>query len=118
MHFMPFMYSFYLFVLSLFSQFCSCSEQNVSGRVQSSFAGVLNYAYDEAYTYYLHSDVVRNTEQGTCQRNQQQGTAGYAGSTACGDCRQYAQENCRVRIAMVIAAPPMLMVAPRGMEME
>ena len=63
----------------------SCCEQSVCRRVQTCFAGVLNYADDEANTYNLHCYIVGDTKQRASQRNQQQGTTCNTGSTASGD---------------------------------
>ena len=61
-------------------KFCRSGEENIAGTVERRFAGVLQNANDEAYTYNLHGDIITDTERSTGNRNEQQRTAGNTGS--------------------------------------
>ena len=65
------------------AEVCDRCVQNVCRRVDASLTGILDYTDDESDTDYLHGDVVRDTEQTTCQRDQKQGTACNTGSSGC-----------------------------------
>ena len=69
-------------LLGALGEFCRCREEDVAGAVQRGFAGIFDDADDEAYADDLHGDIIIDAEGSTCYRNQQEGTAGYAGSTA------------------------------------
>ena len=64
---------------------CGSGEQNVGGRVQSGFAGVLDNADDEADGDNLNGDVVGDAEQRAGKRDQQERAAGNTGSASCAD---------------------------------
>ena len=73
-------------------------ELHVTGRVQGSLNRVLHHADDEADAHHLHGDIVGNAEQGAGHGDQQQGTAGHAGSTAGTQSAHSAQhDGCRQR---------------------
>ena len=87
---------------------------------------------DETDTNYLHGNIIGDSEKAAGHRDQKKRTAGNSGSTSRTCSSQDAEDqsgrevyadtecmcSCQSMMEMVIAAPPMLMVAPRGMEME
>ena len=104
-------------------------EQHIGGTVQRSLAGILDNADDEADTHDLHSNIVADAERSTGHRYQEQGApdAPQAPTVATMQSRSAVGRStlmprvwaaARDSTAMVMAAPLMLMVAPRGMEME
>ena len=64
------------------SKFCRSGEEDVAGAVECGFAGVLQYADDEADADYLHSDIIADAERCAGNGNQEQRAAGNAGCTA------------------------------------
>ena len=58
-------------ILTAFGKFSNSSEENVTGTVQRGFAGIFKHTDDEAYTDYLHGNVIADAERGTSYGNQE-----------------------------------------------
>ncbi len=112
-----------------FMEFRSSCEQRVCGGIQACLAGVLNNTDDEANTNNLHCDIARDTKQRTSQRNQPPATpdAPHAETAATRLSRIAVGISTEMPIVLtvasvitviVIAAPAMLIVAPKGIDTE
>lgn len=118
-------------LLCALREFRSRREEDVAGAVQRGLAGVFQNADDEADADDLSGKVIADAERSAGYRDQQQGTAGHAGSAAGADGGNDAEkERCRKidgdaerigsgqrQYGMVMDAPAILMVAPSGIEM-
>lgn len=60
----------------------ACCVKYVCGRVQCCLTGILDHAYDETDTNYLHGNIIGDSEKAAGHRDQKKRTAGNSGSTS------------------------------------
>ena len=75
------------------SEFRRCCEKRVGRGIERCLHGILDDSDDEADADDLHGHIVGDAEQTAGERNQEQRTAGNAGSAACGDRCDNAQHD-------------------------
>ena len=81
-----------------FGKFGRRGKESVAGAIKRGLAGVFEDGDDETDADDLHRDVVADTEGGTGDGDQEEGSARDAGRAACADCGNDAEEERRRKV--------------------